>query len=79
MVTIKGVTDNFQKLTSIDSLLYGTGSFTLHDEVANYGIMGGELVGTLGTGINPIDPLHIYAPNSDWSNSYKAILISTTL
>lgn len=62
MVTIKGVTDNFQKLTSIDSLLYGTGSFTLHDEVANYGIMGGELVGTLGTGINPIDPLHIYAP-----------------
>lgn len=62
MVTIKGGTDNFQKLTSIDSLLYGTGSFTLHDEVANYGIMGGELVGTLGTGINPIDPLHIYAP-----------------
>ena len=62
MVTIKGVTDNFQKLTSIDSLLYGTGSFTLHDEVANYGIMGGELVGTLGTGISPIDPLHIYAP-----------------
>ena len=62
MVTIKGVTDNFQKLTSIDSLLYGTGSFTLHDEVVNYGIMGGELVGTLGTGISPIDPLHIYAP-----------------
>ena len=62
MVTIKGVTDNFQELTSIDSLLYGTGSFTLHDEVANYGIMGGELVGTLGTGISPIDPLHIYAP-----------------
>ena len=62
MVTIKGVTDNFQKLPSIESLLYGTGSFTLHDEVANYGIMGGELVGTLGTGISPIDPLHIYAP-----------------
>lgn len=62
MVTIKGVTDNFQELTSIDSLLYGTGSFTLYDEVANYGIMGGELVGTLGTGISPIDPLHIYAP-----------------
>ena len=62
MVTIKGVTDIFQKLTSIDSLLYGTGSFTLQDEVVNYGIMGGELVGTLGTGISPIDPLHIYAP-----------------
>ena len=62
MVTIKGVTDNFQELTSIDSLLYGTGSFKLHDEVVNYGIMGGELVGTLGTGISPIDPLHIYAP-----------------
>lgn len=62
MATIKGVTDNFQELTSIDSLLYGAGSFTLYDEVVNYGIMGGELVGTLGTGISPIDPLHIYAP-----------------
>lgn len=62
MVTIKGVSDNFQALTSIDSLLYGAGSFLLHDEIVNYGIMGGELVSVLGTGINPIDPLQIYAP-----------------
>jgi len=62
IATIKGVTDNFQKLTQIDSLLYGTGSFMLHDEIVDYGIMGGELVGTLGTGINPVDPLNIFAP-----------------
>lgn len=62
IATIKGVTDNFQELTQIDSLLYGAGSFMLHDEVVDYGIMGGELVGTLETGLSPIDPLNIYAP-----------------
>lgn len=62
IATIKGVTDNFQELTQIDSLLYGTGSFMLHDEIVDYGIMGGELIGTLGTGISPVDPLNIYAP-----------------
>ena len=37
MAVIKGVEDNFEQLTSIDSLLYGTGKFILNDSVVDYG------------------------------------------
>ena len=62
MAVIKGVEDNFEQLTSIDSLLYGTGEFILNDSVVDYGFMGVELVSELGTGIQFVDPLRVYAP-----------------
>ena len=62
MVVIKGVEDNFEQLTSIDSLLYGSGRFLLKDEVVNYGILGVDLISILGTGLQFIDPLQVYAP-----------------
>jgi ABC-type transport system, involved in lipoprotein release, permease component len=62
MAVIKGVDDSFEKLTSIDSLLYGTGKFVLKDSIVDYGFMGVELVSQLGTGIQFIDPLLVYAP-----------------
>ncbi len=62
MAVIKGVDNNFEQLTSIDSLLYGTGDFILHDEIIDYGILGVELVSELGTGIQFVDPLQVYAP-----------------
>lgn len=62
MVVIKGVEDSFEQLTEIDSLLYGAGRFCLHDEVAEYGILGVELLSELGTGIQFVDPLQVYAP-----------------
>ena len=62
MVVIKGVEDNFNQLTSIDSILYGRGDLILHDEVVDYVIPGVELVSTLGTGIRFLDPLEVYAP-----------------
>lgn len=62
MAIIKGVDDNFEKLTEIDSILRGSGPFMLHDEVVDYGIMGIELVPMLGTGIQFMDPLSVYAP-----------------
>jgi len=65
MATLKGVEDNFQKLTSIDSILYGNGSFILHDESAHYAVMGIELVATLGTGIKFVDPLEVYLPKRE--------------
>ncbi len=58
----KGVEDNFEQLTSIDSLLYGTGKFILNDSVVDYGFMGVELVSELGTGLQFVDPLRVYAP-----------------
>ena len=62
MVVLKGVEDNFNRLTAIDSLLYGAGEFLLHDSIADYGIMGVELVATLGTGLQFVDPLQVYLP-----------------
>lgn len=62
MAVIKGVEDNFEQLTSIDSLLYGTGRFVLNDSLVDYGFMGVELMSELGTGIQFVDPLLAYAP-----------------
>ena len=62
MVVLKGVEDNFEELTAIDSILYGAGEFVLHDSIVNYGVMGVELVATLGTGLEFVDPLQIYLP-----------------
>lgn len=62
MVVLKGVEDNFEQLTAIDSILYGAGEFLLHDSIVNYGVMGVELVATLGTGLQFVDPLQVYLP-----------------
>lgn len=62
MVVIKGVEDNFNQLTAIDSILYGRGEPILHDEVVDYAIPGIELISVLGTGIRFLDPLEVYAP-----------------
>ena len=51
MAVIKGVEDNF-----------GTGKFILNDSVVDYGFMGVELVSELGTGLQFVDPLRVYAP-----------------
>lgn len=62
MAVIKGVEDNFDKLSPIDSILFGKGELLLHDEVAEYAIPGIQLLSILGTGIRFLDPLEIYAP-----------------
>lgn len=62
MAVIKGVEDNFDKLTPIDGILFGRGELILHDEVADYAIPGLQLLSTLGTGIRFLDPLEVYAP-----------------
>ena len=62
MVTIKGVDDEFQALTHIEEILRGNPEFKLYDEIADYGIIGHSLMYLLGTGIQPFDPIEIYAP-----------------
>lgn len=62
MVVIKGVEDNFDRLTPIDSILFGRGEPLLHDEVAHYAIPGIQLLSILGTSIRFLDPLEVYAP-----------------
>ena len=62
MAVIKGVEDNFDRLTPIDSILFGRGDLILHDEVVDYAIPGLQLLSTLGSGIRFLDPLEVYAP-----------------
>lgn len=62
VAVLKGVEDNFEQLTDIDSILYGAGEFKLRDEVVDYAIMGADFSHILGTGIEFIDPLQISAP-----------------
>lgn len=62
MAVIRGVEDNFSRLTPIDSILFGRGELMLHDEVVDYAIPGIQLLSSLGTGIRFLDPLEVYAP-----------------
>lgn len=62
MAVIKGVEDNFDSLTPINSILFGRGNLLLHDEVVDYAIPGIQLLSALGSGIRFLDPLEVYAP-----------------
>ena len=50
------VQDNFEELTSIDSILYGTGEFVLHDSIVDYGVMGSGTCVELGHGHSVCGP-----------------------
>ena len=62
VVTIKGVDDSFASQAKLSKLLYGDGSFVLHADVLEYGVMGIQLASRLGGGAFFEDPLQIYAP-----------------
>lgn len=65
LVTLKGVTDNFEQQTDIDSILYGKGHFELQADVLNYAILGIQLSNILGTGTQFESPIDVYAPKRD--------------
>ena len=48
VITLKGVDDNYDQVTGIRSILYGTGSYQLHRGTLNYGIPGIGLASTMG-------------------------------
>lgn len=61
IVTIKGVSDNFSKLTGIDSLIVD-GSFQLWENDRPVGVIGYELAAQLSVGLTFFDPMYIYVP-----------------
>ncbi len=65
MVTVKGVEDNFDRLTHIREILYGDGTFELHAADLHYGILGIRLAEQLGTGYRFDDPLQVYTPRRE--------------
>jgi len=59
--TIKGVSDDFEKMTRIDSIMYD-GKFILNDGAFERAVPGVGVAAILGLGAHFIDPLYIYAP-----------------
>ncbi len=65
MVVVKGVTDNFDKLTHIREILEGDGEFSLHAADMDYGIPGLGVAYQLGLGYEYAGALKIYAPRRE--------------
>ena len=65
MVQVKGVDDNYDKLTHIREVLEGDGEFELHAADMNYGILGMGVAYQLGVGYSFDDPLKVYAPRRE--------------
>ncbi len=65
MVKIKGVEDNFDKLTHIREILEGDGEFELHAADMHYGIPGLGVAYQLGMGYTYEEPLKIFAPRRE--------------
>ena len=65
MVTVKGVSDNFDSLTYIRDILVGDGEYELYAGGMSYGILGIRVAETLGTGYRYDEPLKIYAPQRE--------------
>lgn len=62
MVTVKGVDDRFAEMADLQHLLYGDGTFTLHADVLEFGVLGIQLAARLGLGAYFDTPLQVYAP-----------------
>jgi ABC-type lipoprotein release transport system permease subunit len=58
---IKGVTDDFEQMTRIDSIIYD-GKFQLYDGAFERAVPGIGVASVLGLGAHFIEPLYIYAP-----------------
>jgi lipoprotein-releasing system permease protein len=59
--TVKGVSENFNQMTDIDSIIVD-GNFILYDGAFERAVPGAGVAATLGLGPHFIDPLYIYAP-----------------
>lgn len=62
VASVKGVADNFEALTSIDSILID-GEFKLREDVVDYATLGIGLASSLGARVAFMSPLEFFAPN----------------
>ncbi len=65
MVNVLGVDNTFQRLTRIDDILYGDGTFLLSAANLRFGVPGIRLAQTLGLGAQWDGYLKIYAPQRE--------------
>ena len=62
-VLLKGVPENYDKLTNIGELLLN-GEFILHDTITDYAVMGAGVAMQIEAGAQYSQPLEIYVPKS---------------
>lgn len=60
-VMVKGVDDNYDSLTSIDSIMV-RGEFSLHEGNFKRAVTGATLASSIGSGVFVLDPIYLYAP-----------------
>lgn len=65
MATLKGVDDNFEDLIDFERIKFGNGVYELHADVLDYGILGINLLGSLGLGTDFSEPIQVYAPRGE--------------
>lgn len=62
MATIKGVENNFERLTDINMAMIGDSTFLLKDSIVHYSIPGAALASELNCGIHHVEPFEVFAP-----------------
>ncbi len=69
IVTVKGVSEEFSKMTGVDTMI-NEGSFKLQEGTQDFAILGYGVAGTLGTNLSDfLNPLTVYLPNRSSSLS----------
>lgn len=68
VTTIKGVDDQFQQMTSLDSLIVD-GKFILHDQQFEFALVGAYAANNLSYRTNFVSPLHLYVPKKGGKRS----------
>lgn len=83
MVMVKGVEENFNKLTRINDILYGEGSFDLEVADLHYAVPGIRLAQTMGMPIGFGNTLSLYAPRRsgqlDMMNPMEGFVVDSLL
>ncbi len=59
--TIKGVGEDYQKMSGIDSMITA-GEFRLKDGVNNYAVLGEGIAYNLAAGVRQMDPISVFVP-----------------
>ena len=68
IATVKGVGDDFVKMSGIDSMIYD-GKFLLKDRNTSYAVIGQGIAANLSVGLNFITPIQIYVPKRTGQSS----------
>ena len=62
MAVVKGVDDNFNQLIDLNKICFGDGDYSLHADIIDYGILGINLLASLGVGADFSNPIMVFAP-----------------